>query len=160
MTQDTNPTLTDITGLHGICKIPNLPKIIVNTESKEECEKIIQQILTALDQYPKLKEQNIKDRELFRNLNDIIIKLKAENEELNKEKFESDRIAFRRTEDVIKLQQENNQLKQLIAEIPRIRKELDSIPVEDLLTDHCITIDAATTDLFEIEKILKGDSTS
>lgn len=100
MTQDINPILTKsdyhlmratLTTIENVDEDPYY--VLIHADKYKNQEKRMEQILTVLEQYPKLKEELERVKE-FANYNtflqDEITKLKAENEELTKQLFDKE----------------------------------------------------------------------
>lgn len=87
MTQD-KPTLTeDDIRVRSYFDEISFEGLQINTENPEQLK---QQILTAVDEYPKLKVEHEKTVELYVKNTNILLKLKAENEELSKQLFDKE----------------------------------------------------------------------
>lgn len=134
MTPDTKPTLTEndieIQSTY-VAKTDSLEywlgvksKTFDHVSTIEEAESLKQQILTALNEYPKLKEK-IEFLKSFQQDSKVLyeanIKLKAENEELKITKLHNDDFIQR-------LQQENESLRQLKQRIEDRIKDIESMP--------------------------------
>lgn len=119
MTQD-NPTLTE----KGVIQIyidegDMTNDLVYVCQSKSIAESLRGEILTALDQYPKLKSQVDALHKVSKVDLKFMEELKAENEELKSE-LQTRKISQIHNDDYVKrLQQENEslrQLKQIVAE--------------------------------------------